>query len=560
MLTRLNLGESRGELLLALLGLLGEALEFVAALLEVLGGALLGRDSLTLLGRVLGLGSGAAVPEHSVQAALPRAAKRVVSGSQDVHRLLPGVVVAALRHAQLEHLALVRHPRVSDGGGVEVEHRVRIRARREDASNLLLRVQEEGAFLRGRLRGLGLGGGGGGRGGGGSLLRSRGLLPLLPFLPPGFRRLRRLRLGPRIRLRRIRRPLRLLSLSLLLLLLPLLLVRGVFLVCGGAVIDRDIPAVRRLPIRLPLRVPLPPSVHHLRLGFTRDVRGGTRRRLRHVHHLPRRALNRLFRLHPGDRLGLLGRAVRDDLHAFLVQGRRRLGLVFRRAQQRGFLALDGVLGLLVRGEVSGFQPVHDERDDVPARGEDERVVGEVVEAEGRQAGLWGVLREVVHQRAHEQEIDEPEPEPRLLAPVEGHAQDRAHEHLEASDGDPRGGRLALDALAVLLLAVHLGDDELGGGDHGDTDAHEAHAHDGVGVPQQASHRGSICAATPPLAGSLFFVTTKRGRGGSVGRSGTIPRPLGRVFRSGQRGRVDPTRFVCERRVRRSRLGSRRARD
>ena len=245
-LTRLNLGESRGELLLALLGLLGEALEFVAALFEVLGGALLGvlggallgRDSLARLGLVLGLGSGAAVPEHSVQAALPRAAKCVVSGSQDVDRLLPGVLVAALRHAQLEHLALVRHLRVRDGGGVEVEHRVGVRARREDAPNLLLRVQEEGAFLRRRLRGLGLGGGLGSRGGGGGLLRSRRLLLLLPLLPPGFRRIRRLRLGPRLRLRRLRRPLLLLSL-----LRPLLIVRGVFLVGGDAVINRDIPAV-----------------------------------------------------------------------------------------------------------------------------------------------------------------------------------------------------------------------------------------------------------------------------------------------------------------------------
>ena len=171
LLARLNLGESRGELLLALLGLLGEpfvgfALGLVGDL-GVRGGALLGRDSLVPVLRIVRLlrRRGAAVPEHAVQPALPRAAQSFVRGFQDEKRLRLVLLVAALLDAQGQHLVSVGDLVVGDGGLVDVEHGVRVGSGGEDPSSLLIRVEEERAFFSGRRCGfflrrfLGRGGG-----------------------------------------------------------------------------------------------------------------------------------------------------------------------------------------------------------------------------------------------------------------------------------------------------------------------------------------------------------------------------------------------------------------
>ena len=171
LLARLNLGESRGELLLAFLGLLGEPfVRFAVGLvgdLGVRGGALLGRDSLVPVLRIVRLlrRRGAAVPEHAVQPALPRAAQSFVRGFQDEKRLRLVLLVAALLDAQGQHLVSVGDLVVGDGGLVDVEHGVRVGSGGEDPSSLLVGVEEERAFFGGRRCGfflrrfLGRGGG-----------------------------------------------------------------------------------------------------------------------------------------------------------------------------------------------------------------------------------------------------------------------------------------------------------------------------------------------------------------------------------------------------------------
>ena len=171
LLARLNLGECRGELLLAFLGLLGEPfVGFAVGLvgdLGVRGGALLGRDSLVPVLRIVRLlrRRGAAVPEHAVQSALPRAAQSFVRGFQDEKRLCFVLLVAALLDAQGQHLVSVGDLVVGDGGLVDVEHGVRVGSGGEDPSSLLVGVEEERAFFGGRRCGfflkrvLGRGGG-----------------------------------------------------------------------------------------------------------------------------------------------------------------------------------------------------------------------------------------------------------------------------------------------------------------------------------------------------------------------------------------------------------------